>query len=149
MRLAMTDHFTYDELTATSVAELQDENRKEGTTYLGNLLKVAGELEKVRRFFNRPVRVSSAFRCAALNAKLGGAPTSQHTKGEAADFTVDGYDDGNGIRFVFDWCKHHTSYSQLILERPEGKRPWIHLGLPHPDKVGEILEFDGKKYTHV
>ena len=149
MTLQMTDHFTYDELTNTGDESLLAENRKEGTTYLGNLLKLAQELEKVRAFFGRAVLVSSAFRCAALNKEVGGSATSQHTTGSAADFTVEGYEDMNGLRFVFEWCRHHTSYSQLILEHPEGKRPWIHLGLPHKDKVGEVLEFDGKKYTHV
>lgn len=150
MRLQMTDHFTYDELTATSVSpELQEENRKAGTTYLANLLAVANELEKVRAFFGAPVHINSAFRCAALNKAVGGSPTSQHTTGEAADFVVAGYADPKGMRFVFDWCRNHLSFSQLIFEHPPRKTPWIHLGLPHPDKVGEVLEFDGEKYLHV
>lgn len=149
MELKLTDNFSYNEMTETNREEFQALNRDKGTQFLGNLLKVAAELEKVRAFFRGPVKVNSAFRCSELNAAVGGAPTSQHTTGAAADFTVSGFEDLNGLRFVFEWCRNHLSYSQLILERPEGRAPWIHLGLPHPDKQGEVLEFDGKKYHHV
>lgn len=145
----MTDHFTYDELTATTKAEFQEENRKDGSAFLLNLLAVAKELEKVRLFFGKPIKITSAFRCPSLNKAVGGSATSQHTTGSAADFTVEGFEDLNGLRFIFEWCRHHTSFSQLILERPEGKKPWIHLGLPHDNKVGEVLEFDGKRYLNV
>ena len=146
----MTDHFTYDELTATTKgAELQEENRKEGTTYLGNLLTLATELEKLRKFIGRPVLVYSAFRCPALNTAVGGSKGSQHTKGQAADFAVVGYTDRKGLEFIFEWCRNHLTYRQIILEVPaDGRTPWIHIGMLNGDgKVGEALVYDGKEYT--
>lgn len=46
-------------------------------------------LEYVRRCFgNVPITITSGCRCQDHNAKVGGAPDSQHTKGKAADIKV-------------------------------------------------------------
>ena len=42
-------------------------------------------LQPLRDKAKRPLNISSGYRCAALNAKVGGAASSQHCKGEAAD----------------------------------------------------------------
>lgn len=47
-------------------------------------------LEQFRALVEQPVRVTSGYRCAANNAKVGGAPNSQHTHGLAADIWVPG-----------------------------------------------------------
>lgn len=47
-------------------------------------------LEKIRRHFRAPVRISSGCRCEKYNAKVGGAIKSQHMRGRAADITVRG-----------------------------------------------------------
>ena len=47
-------------------------------------------LEDVREHFNdKPVRINSGCRCNEHNAKVGGSSGSVHTKGMAADLTVD------------------------------------------------------------
>jgi len=43
-------------------------------------------LEPVREHFG-PIRVSSGYRCEELNEAIGGASSSQHTFGEAADIS--------------------------------------------------------------
>lgn len=47
-------------------------------------------LQAVRDYYNQPITVTSAARCAAHNAKVGGKPNSQHLLGRAVDFTVAG-----------------------------------------------------------
>ena len=47
-------------------------------------------LELVRCKFNSPVTVNSSCRCESHNAKVGGAPSSQHKLGTAADIVVNG-----------------------------------------------------------
>lgn len=51
-------------------------------------------LEKIRKYFGKPVIVNSGIRCAAHNASpaVGGANNSQHLKGTAADVVVRGID---------------------------------------------------------
>ncbi|SMC79828.1 YcbK family protein [Papillibacter cinnamivorans] len=47
-------------------------------------------LEKIRSRFGAPVTISSAYRTAAYNKKVGGAAQSQHLYGKAADIRVQG-----------------------------------------------------------
>lgn len=45
-------------------------------------------LEDVRKHFNKPVIITSGYRTAEYNKKIGGVKNSQHTKGTAADIKV-------------------------------------------------------------
>lgn len=47
-------------------------------------------LEKIRKYFGKPVIVNSGIRCATHNKNVGGASMSQHLKGTAADILVKG-----------------------------------------------------------
>ena len=47
-------------------------------------------LELVRIHYGKPVTINSSFRCHEHNEKVGGAPTSQHMLGTAADIKVKG-----------------------------------------------------------
>ena len=46
---------------------------------------VGAVLQPLRDAWGKPLTINSGYRCAALNEKVGGVPTSQHCKGEAAD----------------------------------------------------------------
>lgn len=45
-------------------------------------------LEKLRRFFNRKITITSGFRCAEYNKVVGGVLDSQHTLGTATDIQI-------------------------------------------------------------
>lgn len=47
-------------------------------------------LEATRAHFKRTVRVTSAYRCLEHNKAVGGATTSMHRTGQAADIQVSG-----------------------------------------------------------
>lgn len=47
-------------------------------------------LQKIRDHFAAPVIITSAYRTAAYNKKVGGAPYSKHMSGMAADIKVEG-----------------------------------------------------------
>ncbi len=47
-------------------------------------------LENIRKHFGVPVTVTSGVRCKTHNANVGGASSSQHLKGTAADIKVKG-----------------------------------------------------------
>ena len=52
--------------------------------------KLVELLEFIRCYFNVPVTITSAYRTAAYNKKVGGSSNSQHLKGTAADIIVSG-----------------------------------------------------------
>lgn len=45
-------------------------------------------LQPLRDIVRRPLRINSGYRCPELNRAVGGVPTSQHVKGEAADIAA-------------------------------------------------------------
>jgi len=56
----------------------------------GNVVKLAGQLQILRDYLDRPITINSAYRSPKHNAKVGGSKTSQHLLGKAADITVKG-----------------------------------------------------------
>ena len=47
-------------------------------------------LQAIREHFNKPITITSGYRTAAHNAAVGGAKSSQHLLGRAADIRVQG-----------------------------------------------------------
>jgi hypothetical protein len=144
----LSPHFTFDELTRTGQTALQAQNRKEGQAYTAELTALANMLEVIRAKFG-PFAPTCAFRGPTTNAKVGGAKTSQHLTGEAADFSIDGHD----LEDVFRWIVKESglSFGQAIIEGRKGPFTWIHLSLGEPfrekSKCGQVLQTrDGKDY---
>jgi hypothetical protein len=105
-------------------------------------------LEPVRNQFG-PVIIHSGFRSAAVNEKIGGSKTSQHMRGEAADFHCP----GATLEHVMKWIvvESGLAYGQVILEgHTAGEPTWIHLSLGAPYRLGskcqQALTFDGQSY---
>jgi hypothetical protein len=52
--------------------------------------KLVTYLQRIRSHFNKPIIISSAYRCATHNRNVGGATGSRHSKGQAADIYIKG-----------------------------------------------------------
>jgi hypothetical protein len=145
----LTPHFSFEELTRTGQAALQDANRREARDYTDKLKLVAEMLEVIRAKFGA-VRVNSGFRGPAVNQAVGGSPSSQHSKGEAADIVCPSTTVDELHRWVV--VESGLKFGQCILEKPAGSA-WVHisLGAPYrdPKRCGESLYFDGKTYKPV
>ena len=57
-------------------------------------------LERIRNWAGAPVRITSGYRTPAYNKKVGGAGSSYHTKGRAADIVVSGRDIHDVARYA-------------------------------------------------
>lgn len=55
---------------------------------LPNVRKLAEQLQVLRDHLKEPIRINSAYRHKAYNARIGGKPNSQHLTASAADITV-------------------------------------------------------------
>ena len=145
--MTLTEHFSFEELTRTGQSALQDANRREARDYTDKLRQVAEMLEVIRAKFGA-VRVNSGFRGPAVNQAVGGSPSSQHSKGEAADIVCPSTTVDDLHRWIV--TESGLKFGQCILEKPAGSA-WVHisLGAPYrdPKKCGESLAFDGKTYT--
>lgn len=140
----LTEHFTLEEMCKTSHKEYQQKNLEYGKTIKTRLENTAGFLEEVREFLGCPLLITSGARCPELNKAVGGAETSQHLSGEAADVIPQGKD---SIEDCF--CKifkSHLIYDQMILEVSGGK-VWLHLSYRGMRGRRQALTYNGKKYV--
>ncbi len=74
-------YFTFAELTATNTGIPNVPTWRQ----IENLKRLGDFLDVVREEFGAAIRVNCAFRCEAVNAAVGGVPTSAHLDGLAAD----------------------------------------------------------------
>lgn len=78
----LSPHFTLAEMTRTS-SGIKNEP---GPAHIENLRALCEELlEPLRAALGAPVRVTSGYRDALVNARIGGAKNSRHMLGLAAD----------------------------------------------------------------
>ena len=61
---------------------------------------VADVLDPLREALGRPMRITSGFRSAEVNRLVDGAAQSQHLRGEAVDFKVDGVPSADVVAFL-------------------------------------------------
>jgi hypothetical protein len=91
-----------------------------------NLLSLATNiLQPVRDHYDLPLIITSGYRSPELCVKIGSAITSQHTKGQAADFEIYGI----ANKDLSDWIHENLNYDQLILEFWKPEEPnsgWVH-----------------------
>jgi len=148
----LSKHFTFGELTRTSHGNLLETNRQEAEVVIDKLRDLCATLLEPVRLKYGPVKIHSGFRGPAVNAAVGSkSSTSQHTKGEAVDFSVPGHK----LDDVFRWIVTQSGipFGQAILEgKQAGVATWIHLSLGKPyraaDKCGQALTcYDGKTYN--
>lgn len=119
--MQLSPHFTLVEMTVSQTAARRGIRNVPGDPEIKALTLLCDKvLEPVRMHFGRPVVVTSGFRSPRLNVAIGGSTSSQHCKGEAADFTVPGI----GNADVFRWIWKNLDYDQLIFEF--GETGWIH-----------------------
>lgn len=103
-------------------------------------------LEPTRAHFGRPVRISSGYRCLALNEAVGSKESSQHLKGEAVDFEIPGVPNID----VACWIRDNLEKDQLILEFWEPKDPhagWIHVSFREGNNRNMVLTISQKTTT--
>ena len=137
----ISEHFSIGELTRTGTGLDNTPNAEQKA----NLVRLANEvLEPIRVHYGVPVTVSSAFRSAIVNAAVGGATNSYHTRGEAADIYVS----GKTHEEVAKWLMTNLSLplDEVIVEYHTGH---LHLALGDsaPGSREYMSTLDGKTYS--
>lgn len=136
MATKLSDNFTLEEMLVSSTAKKYGIDNTPNATVRANLTLLCNKLlQPIRNKYGKSIIVTSGYRCQALNARVGGSVTSQHTKGMAADINDGiGYKTGMESRYkanaeLFDLIYKMGGYDQLINEFPDAKgRPqWVHV----------------------
>ena len=122
----LTENFSLNELTKSQTAERKGINNTPSTEHQENLKRLCESiLQRVRDHFERVVSISSGYRSEELCLAIGSKTTSQHAKGEAADFEIYGVSN----KELADWINKNLTYDQLILEYWKESDPnsgWVH-----------------------
>ena len=77
--MKLTANITLDELTKSQVAERKCINNNPNPAQIENLKALAvNVLQPIRSHFDKPLIISSGFRCAQLCVEIGSSINSQH-----------------------------------------------------------------------
>ena len=137
--MKLTANFTLDELVKSQTAVRKDINNMPNPDQIENLKALAANiLQPVRSHFDKPLIISSGFRCAELCIAIGSSINSQHAKGEAADFEIW----GTSNEELATWIKSELEFDQLILEFWSEDNPnsgWVHCSYSRDHNRNESL----------
>lgn len=117
-------YFTIEELCRSTKAKklgIDNTPTDKAVENMTRLINVV--LDPLREAYGKPITTNSGYRSPALNKAVGGAKSSQHLTGEAADITV-GSKEGN--KWLFEYIKDNLHYDQLI---DEYDYSWVHVSL--------------------
>jgi len=117
----LSAHVTLKEFQASGIATLRNLNNQMNESQIASAkLLCENVFEPLRIHLNTPIEISSGFRSLQVNKMIGGASTSQHTKGEAMDIKID----AKGFHFI----KDKLDFDQLIWEFGNDENPsWVHV----------------------
>jgi hypothetical protein len=122
----LSKHFTIEEFTKSQTGERLGIDNVPTEAHLVNMKRLCEDVLEVVRESLGPIHVNSGYRGSALNKAVGGAATSQHCNGEAADIEIPGTPNGD----LAKWIAANCEYDQLILECYKKGQPtsgWVHV----------------------
>lgn len=122
----LSQHFTLEELTFSSIALRHDIDNTPNAVQVANLTRLALTLlEPARAIIGAPMTIDSGFRVPALNLLVGSTSKhSEHLDGLAADCI---FPPSFDLRNIFDALRTNlTGYDQIIIECGA----WIHIAAP-------------------
>lgn len=135
--IQLTKHFKLSEFIRSATASAKKIDNTPSLEAVSNLQQLCIHvLEPLREYANSisphpkgesvGVSISSGYRSPTLNKAVGGATTSQHMTGEAADIHIP--DEATGKRW-FVWLMDNVPFHQLIWEKstPSSTHHWIHV----------------------
>ena len=134
----LSPHFTLGEMTkSNSHPEVYNIPSHEA---IANLKRLCGWLEVLRERYNErggeinteePIRINSGYRSPQLNRKIGGAATSNHLTGCAADIKVAGME--QALRYatiLLDYAdESKQEFDELLIEKNRYGAIWVHFAV--------------------
>jgi len=124
--MSLTKNFSLIELTSSQTATRKGIDNTPSPEHQDNLKSLCTYvLQPIRDHFSRVVSVSSGYRSPELCIAIGSKISSQHAKGEAADFEIFGVSN----KELADYIHEELEYDQLILEYWNESDPnsgWVH-----------------------
>ena len=121
----LSQNFSLRELTKSQTAERKGISNEPSEEHVENLKLLCTKVLQPIRDEWGVVSVSSGYRSPALCEALGSKSTSQHARGQAADFECYSVDNNK----LFNWIVDNLEFDQAILEFYTGDPDsgWLHV----------------------
>ena len=123
----ISKHISYKEATFSQTATRKDIDNTPNEEVLCRMQAVAENIfEPLRAHVGGPIKINSFYRSINLNVAIGGAKSSQHTRGEAMD--IDDTFGHMSNKDMFEFIKDELDFDQLIWEFGDDNNPdWLHV----------------------
>ena len=132
----ISEHITYTEATVSNKAKQLGISNTPNEKELRAMKLLAEKVfEPLRKWYGKPIQVTSFFRSAKINKAIGGSATSQHSLGQAIDI-----DTTSDNRKLFDYIKDNLVFDQLIWEYGNDSAPdWVHVSYSEVRNRKQVL----------
>lgn len=128
-------NFKMSELIYSETAIKNNINNMPDINSLDNLLNLIYYcLQPARELLGAPMIITSGYRNPLVNRLVGGVNSSQHTKGQAADFTVSGITPSQIISII---KTSKIEFDQLVNEYDK----WVHISYNKGKNRREVLKY--------
>ena len=137
---SISEHITYAEATVSNKAKQLGISNTPNERELRAMKLLAETIfEPLRKWYGKPIQVTSFFRSAKINKAIGGVQrgntVSQHSRGEAVDI-----DTTSDNRKLFDYIKDNLPFDQLIWENGDDNVPgWVHVSYSEVRNRKQVL----------
>ncbi len=137
--MRLSQNFSLDQLIYSETAAHERIDNAPSADVVDNLRRLAAGLERVQALLCFPLDISSAYRCPELNALVGGTSASQHTRGQAADFTCSAF--GPPLDIIKAIRASNIDFDQCILEYAR----WVHISFSFEPRGKVLSIYDANK----
>jgi len=143
--MQLSKNFSLNEFTKSQTAERMGIDNTCPEDIVPKLSFMATQiLEPLREKIDKPILITSGFRCPELSKAIGSSENSQHCKGEAVDIEAIGMSTLNLAEMIIN----HFEFDQVILEcyrKGDMNSGWVHCSLISGDNRREVLTYTKAK----
>jgi len=129
--MQLSKNFKLNEFTTSQTATRRGIDNTPAAPIIERLRMLANTLEQVRSLLgDNSIRISSGYRCLALNRAIGSGDSSAHVQGYAVDFTCPNF--GTPKEVANKIAQSAIKFDQIILEGISSNNfngIWIHLSV--------------------
>ena len=97
--MKLTNNFNKSEFECKCGCDMPDDVLIEAT-------KLASQLQYIRDFVRKPIKLTNAYRCPEHNKEVGGVSNSQHILGKAADIQINDLDPSEVYKTIDNLTEH-------------------------------------------
>ena len=134
----LSEHFVLGEFTRSKYPEVYNIPSHE---VIANLKRLCVWLEVLRERVGHAIVINSGYRSPQLNKKVGGAPTSNHLTGCAADIRTSGFK--QAIEYAAILIAYATEsdqeFDELLIEKNRYGAVWLHFAVRAKENRRKIL----------